>query len=49
MSAMTDAEMKALEKEAMGLRARLKWDHVAEHTKDVWRVRLAEIEETLKG
>jgi hypothetical protein len=40
---VTDRERLLLEKEIMGLTARLRWDHVSEHVKDVWRERIQEI------
>lgn len=45
---MTDLERKKLEKEAAGLRAKLRWDHMAEGLKAVWRERIAEIERMLR-
>ncbi len=48
---VTDAERarrKAMEKEIMGLSAKLRWDHMAESVKDVWRARIAELEELLR-
>lgn len=40
---MTDKERAALEKEIMGLTARLKWDHVGEGIKETWRMRIEDI------
>lgn len=40
---MTEQERKQLEKEIMGLTARLRWDHVAESLKETWRARIADI------
>ena len=45
---MTDAERKKLEKEAAGLRAKLRWDHMSEGLKAVWRERIAQIEGMLR-
>lgn len=42
---MTDP--KKLEKEAQGLTAKLRWDHVPEHLKDIWRLRIEEIKANL--
>lgn len=44
---MTDA--KRLAKEAQGLEAKLKWDHVPEHLKEVWRIRIEEINASLNS
>lgn len=40
---MTDKERALLEKEIMGLTAKLRWDHVSEALKDTWRERIADI------
>lgn len=40
---MTDKERAQLKKEILGLTARLRWDHVSEAMKDVWRARIADI------
>lgn len=45
---MTDTERKRLEKEAMGLKAKLRWDHMDEGLKAVWRERIRMIEEKLR-
>lgn len=40
---MTDKERALLEKELVGLEAKLRWDHVGEGIKEVWRTRILEI------
>lgn len=40
---MTESDHAKLEKEITGLTARLRWDHVSEAIKDVWRQRIQEI------
>jgi hypothetical protein len=46
---MTDAERKQIEKEIMGLKARLRWDHISAGIKETYELRIAEIEERLKS
>lgn len=40
---MTPTERAKLEKEIMGLTARLRWDHVSQSLKNVWEERIREI------
>lgn len=40
-------ERKQIEKEIMGLSAKLRWEHMDEGLKDVWRARIAELREKL--
>jgi hypothetical protein len=46
---MTDTERKRVEKEIMGLQAKLRWDHVADHLKETWRERIVELKERLRA
>jgi hypothetical protein len=45
---MTEAERKKTEKEILGLKAKLRWDHVAPHLKEVWQERIEKLSEALK-
>lgn len=45
---MTPSDRAKLEKEIMGLTARLKWDHVGDGLKEVWRQRIEEIKARLE-
>lgn len=40
---MTPAERAKLEKEIIGLTARLRWDHISQSLKNVWEERIREI------
>lgn len=46
---MTETEIKKIEKEIQGLTAKLRWDHIAEPTKDRYRERIEELRELLKA
>lgn len=46
---MTDAERKQLEKEILGLRAKLRWTHITADAKKGYEARIAEIEARLRG
>lgn len=45
---MNDKERKKIEKEIMGLTAKLNWDHAPETSKAEWRVRIEELKQRLK-
>lgn len=44
---MTDTERKQIEKEIQGLRAKLKWTHIADSVKQGYEARIAELEKRL--
>lgn len=46
---LPETDRKAIEKEIRGLMAKLKWDHMAEPLKAVWRERIRELEEALRA
>ena len=45
---MSDAERKQIEKEIQGLTAKLRWEHIAESLKDVYRQRIEDLKAKLK-
>jgi hypothetical protein len=45
---MTEAERAKLEKEIQGLTAKLRWTHIPEALKDVYRTRIDELKSKLK-
>jgi hypothetical protein len=46
---MTDAERKAIEKEVLGLVARLRWTHLAPGARHMYELRLEELRAKLAG
>lgn len=46
---MTDAERAQIEKEIQGLSAKLRWTHIPESLKEVYRARIAELTERIKN
>ncbi len=45
---MPELDRKKLEKEIQGLTAKLKWSHIPESLKDVYRIRIKDLEGELK-
>ena len=43
-----ETDRKLIEKEIQGLSAKLKWTHIGEPLKDVYRLRITELQEKLK-
>jgi hypothetical protein len=44
---VTDAERKQIEKEIMGLKAKLRWDHISDGIKQTYEIRIAELQAKL--
>jgi hypothetical protein len=45
---VTDTERQQIEKEIQGLTAKLRWEHISEALKDVYRARIEDLKAKLK-